>query len=76
MYSFHQIRLYRSSLLFSSRFYILYQCFHIVKIIIITNDAVAMINDPILLIPLKALQEVILTISFHKLRKGVWLYFP
>ena len=53
--------------------YVLYQCFHIIKIIIVAVYALPVINHSIFLIPFKAVQKFILTISSGELCKSIGL---
>ena len=51
------------------------QLFHIIKIIIITNDSFTMISDSSFFIFLKAVKKFLYTISFYKQCKTIWLDF-
>ena len=57
-------------------FNVIYQAFHILKLIVVAVYALTMINDPFLLIPFKAVQKIFFTISSGKLCKAIRLDFP
>ncbi len=55
--------------------YVLNQCFHIIKNIIITIYTISVINHSFFLISFKAIQEMLFTISSGKFSKSIRLYF-
>ena len=65
----------RTRFLLKSCFYKLYQSFYIVVIVIITVDAFAVINHPVLLIPFQAIQKIFFPVPSNKLGKGIRFHF-
>lgn len=51
------------------------QLFHIVKIVIVADNAVPMIDNPILLIPFQTIQKMLFAVFSDKQIKSVWLDF-